>query len=100
MSSPGSDAAPAGTRTDPVPGTRRSGHEDGGEAGGEAGGEGGAVGGGDDVAGPSLVRSSGVMALGTLASRVTGLLRTFVLVYAIGTKELGNAYNYANTLPN
>jgi putative peptidoglycan lipid II flippase len=40
------------------------------------------------------------MALGTLASRVTGLLRTFVLVYALGTRELGNAYNYANTLPN
>src|ERR1017187_7210539 len=54
----------------------------------------------DGVGSPSLVRSSGVMALGTLASRITGLLRTFVLVYAIGTKELGNAYNYANTLPN
>src|SRR5947209_8171788 len=30
----------------------------------------------DKAASPSLVRSSGVMALGTLASRVTGLLRT------------------------
>ncbi len=48
----------------------------------------------------SLVRSSGVMALGTLASRVTGLLRTLVLVPAIGQLALANSYNYANTLPN
>src|SRR5262249_54379544 len=52
------------------------------------------------AAAPSLVRSSSVMALGTLASRVTGLLRSVVLVYALGVQELGNAYNYANTLPN
>ena len=49
---------------------------------------------------PSLVRSSSVMALGTLASRVTGLLRTLVLVPAIGQVALANSYNYANTLPN
>src|SRR5690349_10494102 len=48
----------------------------------------------------SLVRSSSVMALGTLASRVTGLLRTLVLVPAIGQVALANSYNYANTLPN
>jgi murein biosynthesis integral membrane protein MurJ len=40
------------------------------------------------------------MALGTLASRITGLVRSVVLVYALGVQELGNAYNYANTLPN
>ncbi len=40
------------------------------------------------------------MALGTLASRLTGLVRSVVLVYAIGVEGLGNAYNYANTLPN
>jgi putative peptidoglycan lipid II flippase len=40
------------------------------------------------------------MALGTLASRVTGMIRTFALVAAIGTLALGNAYNYANGLPN
>jgi putative peptidoglycan lipid II flippase len=49
---------------------------------------------------PSLVRSSGVMAIGTLASRVTGLLRTLILVPAIGQVALANSYNYANTLPN
>ncbi len=40
------------------------------------------------------------MAVGTLASRVTGLLRTLVLVPAIGQLALANSYNYANTLPN
>ena len=53
-----------------------------------------------DAPSPSLVRSSGVMALGTLASRVTGMLRTVLLVPAMGTLALGNAYNLANTLPN
>jgi len=41
-----------------------------------------------------------VMALGTLASRLTGFLRTFVFVYALGTASLANAYNNSNTLPN
>ncbi len=54
----------------------------------------------DRAASTSLVRSSGVMALGTLASRVTGLLRTLILVPAIGQMALANSYNYANTLPN
>jgi putative peptidoglycan lipid II flippase len=40
------------------------------------------------------------MAVGTLVSRGTGFLRTLVIVYAIGTSFLGNAYNNANTLPN
>jgi putative peptidoglycan lipid II flippase len=40
------------------------------------------------------------MALGTLASRGTGFLRTLVLVYALGVIGIANAYNNANTLPN
>ena len=48
----------------------------------------------------SLVRSSGVMAVGTLVSRVTGFLRTAVFGYALGAAALANAYNNANTLPN
>jgi putative peptidoglycan lipid II flippase len=40
------------------------------------------------------------MALGTVASRFTGFLRTAVLLYAIGTQSLGDAYNVANNLPN
>ncbi len=64
---------------------------------GAAGEPGSATGG---VASSSLVRSSGVMALGTLASRVTGMLRTIVLVPALGPYALANAYNVGNTLPN
>ena len=39
------------------------------------------------------------MALGTLASRVTGFVRTAVIASAIGA-TIGDAYNLANTLPN
>jgi putative peptidoglycan lipid II flippase len=55
---------------------------------------------GRDAATHGLVRSSAVMAVGTLASRVTGMLRTIVLVPALGAYGLANAYNVANTLPN
>ena len=48
----------------------------------------------------SLVRSGAGMAVGTLASRVTGFLRTFVFVAALGTGPLANDYNNSNTLPN
>jgi putative peptidoglycan lipid II flippase len=56
--------------------------------------------GADPADGPSVVRSSSVMALGTIASRGTGFLRTLVLAYALGVHTLANAYNNANTLPN
>jgi putative peptidoglycan lipid II flippase len=39
------------------------------------------------------------MALGTLVSRGTGFLRTFVLLYALGTGGLADAYNNSNALP-
>ena len=48
----------------------------------------------------SITRSSGVMAIGTLASRGTGMLRTLVQAYALGAAGLSVAYNNANTLPN
>jgi putative peptidoglycan lipid II flippase len=47
-----------------------------------------------------LRRASGVMALGTMASRATGFLRTVAIAAAIGTGALGDAYNVANTTPN
>jgi putative peptidoglycan lipid II flippase len=60
-----------------------------------------AAGAGSPAAGSaSLLRSSGTMALGTIASRVTGFVRNAILIYAIGTLYLGDAYNLANTLPN
>jgi putative peptidoglycan lipid II flippase len=48
----------------------------------------------------SLVRSSSVMAVGTIVSRVTGLMRDVALVAAIGLAVLGDAYQVANSLPN
>jgi putative peptidoglycan lipid II flippase len=53
-----------------------------------------------EQAGASIMRSSGVMAIGTLASRGTGLLRTLVQAYALGAATLSVAFNNANTLPN
>ena len=47
-----------------------------------------------------LVRASGVMAAGTLVSRLTGFVRTAVIVYALGTLAVAEAYNNANTFPN
>lgn len=49
---------------------------------------------------PSLARSSRTMALGTVASRGTGFLRTLVLAAALGPGLLGDAYTVANTTPN
>jgi putative peptidoglycan lipid II flippase len=51
-------------------------------------------------AGGGMLRSSSTMALGTIASRVTGFVRSFILVYALGVGLLGSAYNLSNTLPN
>jgi putative peptidoglycan lipid II flippase len=48
----------------------------------------------------SIARSSAVMAVGTLASRVTGLVRTLIQAYALGAAALADAYNVANSLPN
>ena len=48
----------------------------------------------------SLIRSSLVMAAGTLLSRVTGFLRNIVIVALLGTTLLGDAYNIGNTMPN
>jgi len=49
---------------------------------------------------PNLMRSSKAMAFGTIASRGSGFLRTLVLVVALGSGCLANAYNVSNTLPN
>ncbi|MGA0113147.1 MAG: murein biosynthesis integral membrane protein MurJ, partial [Candidatus Nanopelagicaceae bacterium] len=52
----------------------------------------------NDVA--RLIRSSSVMGLGTIISRITGLIRNLLLVAVLGTGILGDAYNVANTTPN
>lgn len=47
-----------------------------------------------------LAQSSAIMALGTVASRITGFVRTAVIVYALGTGAVADAFNTSNTLPN
>ncbi len=47
-----------------------------------------------------LLRSSALVAGGTLASRVSGLLRVGALAYALGSSGLTDLYNLANTTPN
>ena len=51
---------------------------------------------------PSLARSTGVMVVGTLLSRVSGFGRVFAMAYAFGfvRTRLTDTYNLANTTPN
>jgi putative peptidoglycan lipid II flippase len=53
----------------------------------------------DGGSSPSLARSSAAMAVGTLASRLTGFLRTVVIAAAMGL-TVAESYNVANTIPN
>jgi putative peptidoglycan lipid II flippase len=46
-----------------------------------------------------LVRSSLLMALGTVVSRATGLIRQVLQAAALGTGLLASTYNTANTVP-
>lgn len=48
----------------------------------------------------SLAKSSTVMALGTIFSRITGLARGLLTVAVLGTALLGDTFNVANTMPN
>ncbi|RBY92420.1 murein biosynthesis integral membrane protein MurJ [Blastococcus sp. TBT05-19] len=47
-----------------------------------------------------ILRAAGTMAMATLVSRVTGLLRTVVLAAALGVGFVADAYSTTNTLPN
>ena len=51
-------------------------------------------------AGRGILRAAGTMAVATLVSRLTGLLRTMVLAAALGVGIVADAYNSANLLPN
>ena len=48
----------------------------------------------------SVGRATAVLALGTLASRLTGFLRVLAVGYVLGVGALSDAYNYANGVPN
>ncbi|MCU1393130.1 MAG: hypothetical protein JWM34_1558 [Ilumatobacteraceae bacterium] len=47
-----------------------------------------------------LLRSNVVVALGTLLSRLTGLIRVMVLGFVVGQTSLADVYNSANSTPN
>ncbi|MFJ5806400.1 murein biosynthesis integral membrane protein MurJ [Streptomyces sp. NPDC093093] len=73
------------TATDTGPGSRAAAP---GGAGGEA------------PAKTSVLRSSVLMAAGSIVSRATGFIRSAVVVAALGTGLLGDGYAVANTVPN
>jgi len=98
MSTPAPPAGPTAANSGRGPGA--AGPAAAGAAGGAHERQPAAQGGQHAAGDASLVRSSGIMALGTLASRVTGFLRTAVFGYALGAATLADAYNNANTLPN
>jgi putative peptidoglycan lipid II flippase len=50
--------------------------------------------------GPSVARSSAIMAAGSLVSRITGLMRTVAIGAALGAGFVGDSYNLSNNLPN
>jgi len=47
-----------------------------------------------------LFRATGVMAIGTIFSRITGFVRNILTVAVLGTALLADTYNVANTMPN
>jgi putative peptidoglycan lipid II flippase len=53
-----------------------------------------------DDSSTSILTSSGVMAAGTLVSRVTGFVRAGMLAAAIGVSLHAEVFNVANTIPN
>jgi putative peptidoglycan lipid II flippase len=48
----------------------------------------------------SLLANSRTMAIASLASRITGFLRSILLVAALGIGAVGNSYSGGNTFPN
>ena len=48
----------------------------------------------------NLLKASGVVAVGTIVSRITGLFRSLIIVAVLGSALLGDTYNVANQMPN
>lgn len=49
---------------------------------------------------PSVAKSTALMSIATLGSRITGLLRTWVMAFALGNTVVTSAYQVANNMPN
>lgn len=48
---------------------------------------------------PDFIKSSAIMAAGTIVSRFTGLIRNLLTVAALGTALFADTFNVANTIP-
>ena len=48
----------------------------------------------------NFIKSSMVMAIGSITARITGLIRGLLVVALLGTALLGDTFNVANTMPN
>jgi len=48
----------------------------------------------------SVAKNTALMSLATLGSRATGLLRTWVMAFALGNTMITSAYQVANNMPN
>jgi putative peptidoglycan lipid II flippase len=91
---PAADDTQVITTLPPVPRPSADGDEDADlpeESGSQDGGR---------SAGRGILRTAGTMAVATLISRITGLVRTMVLAAALGVGAVNDAYNTVNTLPN
>ena len=49
---------------------------------------------------PSVAKSTALMSVATLGSRVTGLVRTWAMAFALGNSLVTSAYQVANNMPN
>ena len=67
-------------------------------SGGRAGGADGSTDGASSTAG--VMRSSALMAAGTLVSRILGMVRAVVVTAILGIGPVAGAFSVANTLPN
>lgn len=54
----------------------------------------------DDFDTKNVAKSTASMAVATIMSRVTGLLRTWVMAFALGNTVITSAYQVANNMPN
>lgn len=52
------------------------------------------------AAAPSVAKSTALMTAATLISRVTGLVRTWAMAFALGNSFITSAYQVANNMPN
>ena len=48
----------------------------------------------------SILKSTGIMTVATLLSRLTGLVRTWAMAFALGNTLITSAYQVANNMPN